>query len=856
MAEEAHALDDYKPPTRKQRRPAPPHPPPAAPATQVAHRKRRPREPKAPHPSAEHLTPSVPRPRNTSVTDPAPATPRSHCTPPSQSAASASRHGSESAAAAAFTLDQLVNHPFRCLRCGTMCEVTMSHTEANPDRMFYRCPGGECTSTFNGFCDDIVFEPPRYCHCGRMASIRRAGPDSTRPGFKFVRCEKDDQASGDSSFRIAAAKVLCVGAGGIGCELLKTLVCTGFKDIQVIDLDTIETSNLNRQFLFRKSHVGSSKAVTAAQVISTFKPDVRITPHYANVKDPRFDVDFFKGFDLVLNGLDNLDARRHVNRLCLAAGTPLVESGTSGYVGQVTVHVKGASECFECSAKPVAKSFPICTLRNTPDKPIHCVVWSKDLLFNRLFGKADAATDLDEVTEAAPSAGADDPPAEAREGAAAPESAPEPAGPSFFLRRGGESSIDFAARVFERVYGTDITRVCTMTELWKTRTPPTPLNLSELVPDLSIISRLGPASATSACKSLGFANPNQCKWSVAQNAAVFLKAIVIFLDSRPQDVGCAVFDKDDELAVEFVTAASNLRSHNYGIATQSLFDAKGMAGNIIHAIATTNAIVSGFIVVEALKTLAGLTSALRNTSLKNSDTIRGKDKRLIVPLAPEGPKPSCMVCSRAQLTLRVNVDTTTLGQLLATVVRKRLSVNTCNVMSGDFLYEEGEGLEDDEVASYAAMLSTPLSSLPGGGIRHGSQVTVQDQAQHFSVELLLVHQELFEDEEAAPEGFLLEGALSAAQTADGQAAAAATAAAALQAASGSKAGPSTASAPSVHEDEDDLIIIEDPGSSSAAAAAVGSRGEAAGKRKASAVDDDDDVIAVVEADAQSKRVKV
>lgn len=111
---------DYKPPTRKQRRPAPPHPPPAAPATQVAHRKRRPREPKAPHPSAEHLTPSVPRPRNTSVTDPAPATPRSHCTPPSQSAASASRHGSESAAAAAFTLDQLVNHPFRCLRCGTV----------------------------------------------------------------------------------------------------------------------------------------------------------------------------------------------------------------------------------------------------------------------------------------------------------------------------------------------------------------------------------------------------------------------------------------------------------------------------------------------------------------------------------------------------------------------------------------------------------------------------------------------------------------------------------------------------------------------------------------------------------------
>ena len=54
-----------------------------------------------------------------------------------------------------------------------------------------------------------------------------------------------------------------------------------------------------------------------------------------NVKDAQYDVDFFRGFDIVLNGLDNMEARRHVNRLTLAAGTPLVESGTEGYLGQV-----------------------------------------------------------------------------------------------------------------------------------------------------------------------------------------------------------------------------------------------------------------------------------------------------------------------------------------------------------------------------------------------------------------------------------------------------------------------------------------------------------------------------------------
>jgi ubiquitin-like 1-activating enzyme E1 B len=57
--------------------------------------------------------------------------------------------------------------------------------------------------------------------------------------------------------------------------------------------------------------------------------------HQANIKEQRFGLDFIRSFSLVLNGLDNMDARRHVNRLCVAAGVPLVESGTAGYVGQV-----------------------------------------------------------------------------------------------------------------------------------------------------------------------------------------------------------------------------------------------------------------------------------------------------------------------------------------------------------------------------------------------------------------------------------------------------------------------------------------------------------------------------------------
>ena len=68
---------------------------------------------------------------------------------------------------------------------------------------------------------------------------------------------------------------------------------------------------------------------------SRIPPDEHVPCGQANIKEPQYNVGWFKGFDLVLNGLDNLEARRHVNRLCLAAEVPLVESGTAAYLGQV-----------------------------------------------------------------------------------------------------------------------------------------------------------------------------------------------------------------------------------------------------------------------------------------------------------------------------------------------------------------------------------------------------------------------------------------------------------------------------------------------------------------------------------------
>jgi ubiquitin-like 1-activating enzyme E1 B len=146
-----------------------------------------------------------------------------------------------------------------------------------------------------------------------------------------------------------------VGAGGIGCELLKNLVLTGFGDIHIVDLDTIDLSNLNRQFLFRNEHIKQSKAKVghedippgestrwcrlqiAKETALKFNPNVKIEAYHDNIKDPQFNVAWFRGFGIVFNALDNLDARRHVNKMCLAADVPLVESGTTGFNGQVQV---------------------------------------------------------------------------------------------------------------------------------------------------------------------------------------------------------------------------------------------------------------------------------------------------------------------------------------------------------------------------------------------------------------------------------------------------------------------------------------------------------------------------------------
>jgi adenylyltransferase/sulfurtransferase len=148
--------------------------------------------------------------------------------------------------------------------------------------------------------------------------------------------------------RLAAARVLVVGAGALGNEVIKNLALVGVGTVYVIDLDTIEPSNLSRSVLFRAEDGGHPKAEVAVRRALEINPEVRFVPIHGDVVHD-LGLGLFADVDVVIGCLDNREARLWVNRQCWKVGTPWVDAGIQEIQGVVKVFVPPDSACYECA---------------------------------------------------------------------------------------------------------------------------------------------------------------------------------------------------------------------------------------------------------------------------------------------------------------------------------------------------------------------------------------------------------------------------------------------------------------------------------------------------------------------------
>ncbi|XP_037956761.1 ubiquitin-like modifier-activating enzyme 1 isoform X2 [Teleopsis dalmanni] len=454
--------------------------------------------------------------------------------------------------------------------------------------------------------------------------------------------------------KLADVKYFIVGAGAIGCELLKNFAMVGVGArngrIYITDMDLIEKSNLNRQFLFRPKDVQKPKAQTAAAAIKKMNPEIEVTAYELRVgseTEKVFSEDFFGKLDGVANALDNVDARIYMDRKCVFNRIPLVESGTLGTMGNVQVIVPFQTESYSSSQDPPEKSIPICTLKNFPNAIEHTLQWARDT-FEGVFKQAaenasQFITDPSflerilklpgiqplEILESVKKALIDDnpkdfadcvqwarlhfeeqyvnqikqllfnfPPNQVTSSGqpfwSGPKRCPEPL--EFDVN--DPLHLDYVhagANLRAEVYGIPQVRdrqiVAELT--LKIKVP-------EFKPRSGVKIETNENAAAAAANSYDNAEVDQDRVNKILTELQGLSKSNFKI--QPID-----FEKDDDsnLHMDFIVASSNLRAANYRIPPADRHKSKLIAGKIIPAIATTTSLVSGLVVLEVIKLIIG-----------------------------------------------------------------------------------------------------------------------------------------------------------------------------------------------------------------------------------------------------------
>lgn len=185
--------------------------------------------------------------------------------------------------------------------------------------------------------------------------------------------------------KLEDTKLFVVGSGALGCEFLKNLALMGVScgsqgKLTITDDDVIEKSNLSRQFLFRDWNIGQSKSTVAAAAAAAMNPRLRVealqnraSPETENV----FDDAFWENLNVVVNALDNVNARLYIDQRCVYFQKPLLESGTLGAKCNTQMVIPHLTENYGASRDPPEKQAPMCTVHSFPHNIDHCLTWAR-----------------------------------------------------------------------------------------------------------------------------------------------------------------------------------------------------------------------------------------------------------------------------------------------------------------------------------------------------------------------------------------------------------------------------------------------------------------------------------------------
>lgn len=430
--------------------------------------------------------------------------------------------------------------------------------------------------------------------------------------------------------KLKKQKYFIVGSGAIGCELLKNFAMMGLGNIIITDPDTIEKSNLNRQFLFRQKDIGHHKSITAATAVKKMNPDINIEPHI-NFVNPStelvYNSHFYRDLSGIANALDNVEARKYMDNQAIIYKKPLLESGTLSTKCNVQVILPYLTETYGAANDPHDESIPVCTVKSFPNAIEHCIQYSRELfegLFNNdpqilkkyiedptFIKKLSSSegrsymilTSLKQIIENIP--------------------------------KSYEDCLRFGYTLFYKTYRDQIANLLnqfppdTLTKdglLFWAGAKRCPHTIDEVdknfvitvgniwanifnipIGNSDVLNNFTPPDLVISSEKISVTDEEEKKKQENMECNNFDELIASIPELSKMEIYPQEFEKDNDgnYHIDFITFASNLRARNYSIEEKDRHTIKGIVGKIIPALPTTTSVVAGLVALELYKLVAG-----------------------------------------------------------------------------------------------------------------------------------------------------------------------------------------------------------------------------------------------------------